>query len=137
MAAFEFDPADYRAPHCNEQVLHAPGECEFCDKYPERQQARIASNTPFSPTDQPWPGNRPEGYRDFYVPAAPVAYHMTWDIEIEKHARKPGHTHDPEFFWALFDPTGNLAKSGWAKTKNRAYAAALLARAYMGLKRRG
>lgn len=57
-------------PHCNTEVLHAPGECEFCDKYPERQQGRIVSKTPFSPVDQAWPGNRPEGYRDFnYLPS--------------------------------------------------------------------
>lgn len=56
--------SEYEAPHCNVEVLHAPGECEFCDKFPGRQQLRIASETPFSPVEQAWLGNRPEGYRD-------------------------------------------------------------------------
>lgn len=50
------------APHCNSQVLHVPGVCEFCDEYPDWQQARILAKTEFSPTDLPWAGNRPEGY---------------------------------------------------------------------------
>jgi hypothetical protein len=27
-------------PHCDDQVLHAPGECEYCDGYAELQAAR-------------------------------------------------------------------------------------------------
>lgn len=27
-------------PHCDARVLHAPGECEFCDRYPEWQDLR-------------------------------------------------------------------------------------------------
>lgn len=27
-------------PHCDQRVLHAPGECEYCDEYPELQDAR-------------------------------------------------------------------------------------------------
>lgn len=30
----------FRYPHCDQNVLHAPGECEYCDKLPEVQQAR-------------------------------------------------------------------------------------------------
>jgi hypothetical protein len=33
-------------PHCDSSILHAPGECEYCDGYPEwqvyRKLARIA-----------------------------------------------------------------------------------------------
>ena len=47
-----------RYPHCNAEVLHHPGECEYCDEYPERQQMRVASNTPFTPNHaNGWPGN--------------------------------------------------------------------------------
>lgn len=35
-------------PHCDDLVLHAPGTCEYCDHYPERQQARIASAVNFT-----------------------------------------------------------------------------------------
>lgn len=27
-------------PHCDQRVLHAPGECEYCDEYPAWQAAR-------------------------------------------------------------------------------------------------
>jgi hypothetical protein len=27
-------------PHCDQRILHAPGECEFCDKHPEWQSLR-------------------------------------------------------------------------------------------------
>lgn len=66
-------------PHCDSAVLHAPGECEYCDAYPSWQEARQAWGIAFTghpPTDeQPlpcpsethrdldtinrWPGNRP------------------------------------------------------------------------------
>jgi hypothetical protein len=28
------------APHCDQTVLHAPGECEHCDEYPDWQELR-------------------------------------------------------------------------------------------------
>jgi hypothetical protein len=28
------------APHCDQSVLHAPGVCEHCDKYPDWQELR-------------------------------------------------------------------------------------------------
>lgn len=37
-----------RMPHCDASVLHAPGECEFCDMHPEWQQYRIASRINFT-----------------------------------------------------------------------------------------
>jgi hypothetical protein len=30
-----------RFPHCDQRILHAPGECEYCDMAPEWQQLRI------------------------------------------------------------------------------------------------
>lgn len=52
------DPAEAPYPHCNTEVLHAPGECVYCDMYPERQQARIAGGSPFSPKlANGWRGN--------------------------------------------------------------------------------
>jgi hypothetical protein len=35
-------------PHCDDLILHAPGECEFCDMYPERQQERIVKGVNFT-----------------------------------------------------------------------------------------
>lgn len=28
-------------PHCDTNVLHAPGECYYCDKYPQWQALRV------------------------------------------------------------------------------------------------
>ncbi len=43
-------PKKYTAPfpHCDSLVLHAPGECEFCDDYPDAQQDRIAKRINFT-----------------------------------------------------------------------------------------
>jgi hypothetical protein len=45
-------------PHCNTTMLHAPGECFYCDKYPARQAARAASGEEFTPNESNgWSGN--------------------------------------------------------------------------------
>ena len=67
-------------PHCDQRVLHAPGECAYCDKHPDWQALRqlwcIAftgyepeGNEVKCPSEQArnietinkWPGNRPDG----------------------------------------------------------------------------
>lgn len=63
-------------PHCDQNVLHAPGACVYCDKYPEAQMKRIEDYINFTGGDDPnaspcpslryralevierWPGNR-------------------------------------------------------------------------------
>lgn len=35
-------------PHCDTRVLHAPGECEYCDRRPEWQAIRKAWNIAFT-----------------------------------------------------------------------------------------
>jgi len=75
-----------RMPHCDSAVLHAPGECAYCDAHPDWQQLRQLWGIAFTghapkvdverpwlsevpcPSDarrpgganQVWPGNRPE-----------------------------------------------------------------------------
>jgi hypothetical protein len=72
-------------PHCDQRILHAPHECEYCDHFPEWQELRVGWGICFTghgpegwasmpcPADaavtagtrgdhQRWPGNRPEGY---------------------------------------------------------------------------
>ena len=41
-------------PHCDQRVLHAPGECKYCDKHGEWQALRIAWGIAFT-------GYEPEG----------------------------------------------------------------------------
>ncbi len=35
-------------PHCDQNVLHAPGKCEYCDEYPEMQQERQRQHINFT-----------------------------------------------------------------------------------------
>lgn len=64
-------------PHCDMRVLHAPGECKYCDAHPEWQALREAWDINFTGEHYPfisicpaemfrtvekinaWPGNRP------------------------------------------------------------------------------
>jgi hypothetical protein len=39
---------EYRYPHCDSYVLHAPGECRYCDAYPQRQAARVEAGINFT-----------------------------------------------------------------------------------------
>jgi hypothetical protein len=71
------------APHCDGAVLHAPGECVYCDHYPDWQEHRRTARIAFTghdpkddevrcPSEQRrplerinrWPGNRPSGGPD-------------------------------------------------------------------------
>lgn len=71
---------DVPFPHCDQSVLHAPGECKYCDSLPEWQALRVVWGIAFTghapeetdakiacPSDHVrgmggsnvWPGNRP------------------------------------------------------------------------------
>jgi hypothetical protein len=39
------------APHCDQRVLHAPGECLFCDHYTDWQQHRQVAGIAFTGQD--------------------------------------------------------------------------------------
>lgn len=85
-------------PHCDELVLHAPGTCEYCDRYPVDQAIRVSEGINFTgegnPNKKPcpaevrrklstinkWGGNVPKLYHFFcsdcqkktsYPPAGP------------------------------------------------------------------
>ena len=48
----------YEFPHCNPEVLHAPGECYYCDQFPERQARWQAAQMAFTPNEaNGWSGN--------------------------------------------------------------------------------
>lgn len=66
-------------PHCDQRVLHAPGECEYCDLHPEWQALRISWGISFTGHDDGdlvcpatvrrdvetihrWSGNQPDNY---------------------------------------------------------------------------
>lgn len=43
----------YQAPHCDARILHAPGECKYCDWFPQRQQDRITQSINFTGQTDP------------------------------------------------------------------------------------
>lgn len=54
----ELGDQHFQYPHCNTEVLHAPGVCDYCDHYPDRQAARAASGGAFTPPEaNGWYGN--------------------------------------------------------------------------------
>ena len=53
-------------PHCDQRILHAPGECKFCDEHSEWQALRIAWDIAFTNyepegTELPCPANYARG----------------------------------------------------------------------------
>jgi hypothetical protein len=71
---------DVALPHCDQSVLHAPGECQYCDQHPDWQALRAVWGVAFTghtpqadqakvpcPSDfvrgtggaHVWPGNQP------------------------------------------------------------------------------
>ncbi len=40
-------------PHCDQNVLHAPGECRYCDMYPDRQRERVDQKINFTGQSDP------------------------------------------------------------------------------------
>jgi len=53
-------------PHCDQRVLHAPGECEYCDCHAEWQALRVAwgiAFTNYEPegSELPCPANHARG----------------------------------------------------------------------------
>lgn len=35
-------------PHCDQRILHAPGECDYCDKHSEWQALRVGWGIAFT-----------------------------------------------------------------------------------------
>ena len=55
-----------RFPHCDQRILHAPHECEYCDHYGEWQALRVAWGicfTGYTPdgTELPCPADHARG----------------------------------------------------------------------------
>jgi hypothetical protein len=67
-------------PHCDQRILHAPGECEYCDAHPEWQELREAWGIAFTghpPADDEWTRQLPCP-ADFNRPANSGADHRRW-----------------------------------------------------------
>jgi hypothetical protein len=63
-------------PHCDSRILHAPGECEFCDLHPKWQELRGGWGVAFT-------GHAPQGDEmacpaDRARPAGSEGDHRQW-----------------------------------------------------------
>lgn len=83
-------------PHCDQRILHAPGECELCDEHPEWQELRSAWRICFTGYEpdknelpcpatvtrslsdiNSWPGNTAIGYIECAKTYATAGYYCT------------------------------------------------------------
>ncbi len=69
---------DAQFPHCDSRILHAPGECEACDRHPDWQELRTSWGIAYT-------GHAPEGDwiqtpcpADAARPAGSPADHRQW-----------------------------------------------------------
>ena len=87
--------AIHQYPHCDSKVLHAPSECQYCDKHPDWQALRVnwgIAFTGWEPEEgelpcpawfargencQKWGGNVP---RPIEKPKAPENHDITLDF---------------------------------------------------------
>lgn len=49
----EHSPNYVSYPHCDSEVLHAPNECEYCDRFPALQADRILNKINFTGHNDP------------------------------------------------------------------------------------
>lgn len=105
-------------PHCDARILHAPGECEFCDLHPEWQElckAWMVAFTGHEPKTSLHAGTQVPCPADFNRPAGSRSDHRMWsgnvataDYETPAPTRPdPGLTEkDPgrRSFWARVFP---------------------------------
>jgi hypothetical protein len=90
---------DYRerfplgAPHCDARILHAPGECEYCDGYPDWQMCRERWGIAFT-GHEPKPGQHPCP-ADVARPPGSDSDHRTWG---GNRPTNPGSDIPPERF---------------------------------------
>lgn len=73
---------DTRFPHCDSDILHAPGECPVCDLYPARQEFRICEHIAFTgheplPSQVPCPA-------DLRRPPDSSSWHGWWHGNIRR-----------------------------------------------------
>lgn len=75
--------------HCDSRVVHGPGECEYCDHYPDLQAQRILDGVAFT-GHLPKPGQRPCPADEARPPGSP-SDHARWGGNRPKRptARRP------------------------------------------------
>ncbi len=68
-------------PHCDARILHAPGECEYCDRHPEWQELRktwMIAFTGHAPATYEHAGTQVPCPADFNRPPVASNDHRRW-----------------------------------------------------------
>jgi len=91
-------PAIKQFPHCDQNVLHEPKTCRYCDEHADWQELRVAWGINFTGKNEPdkspcpserfrpahvvhrWGGNRPT---EVDVPVEPPEPRSAYDILLE------------------------------------------------------
>lgn len=87
-------------PHCDSRVLHAPGECDYCDKYPRAQAERMKARICFT-------GKTPE-----HMAILAGGRATLWDPCPADQARPPQTSADHRR-WAGNKPTSAKGEPSW------------------------
>jgi len=80
-------------PHCDDLVLHEPGRCEYCDRFPGWQDARLMRGIAFT-------GNEPEDWER----ACPATVLRSVE-KIERWGGNVPQTMTTNFSWWPVQPT--------------------------------
>lgn len=73
------------APHCDQRILHAPGQCWACDLYPDWQELRVKWGIDF--TGRSTPGKLPCP-ADYHRPPNSPSDHRQWGPNRAQGARR-------------------------------------------------
>lgn len=74
-------------PHCDQRILHAPGQCRYCDLYSDRQHERLLSGVAFT-GQTPVQGQRPCP-ADEARPTGTPSWHGHWGGNVARPANEP------------------------------------------------
>jgi hypothetical protein len=111
-------------PHCDSRILHAPSECEYCDRHPEWQELREAWGIAFTghPPRAGLPRCRepmtaygraarceqPAGHEDDHLP------YPAWDLmPCPADAARPQDASNDHRRWGGNKPTGADGDPSW------------------------
>lgn len=100
-------------PHCDARILHAPGECQYCDRHPEWQELREFWMVAFT-------GHEPETYEygGTQVPC-PADFNRPKNSESD-HQKWLGNTAKPSEIYTLnITPRRYLLKLLWRMVRRR------------------
>lgn len=82
-------------PHCDARILHAPGECEFCDEHPDWQELRktwMIAFTGHEPVTYDHAGTQVPCPADFNRPPSGDADHRRWAGNVATTAEPVNET---------------------------------------------